>query len=82
MDPFVGEIRLFPFDFAPRGWEACEGQVLPLQQNMALFSLIGARFGGDGERTFALPNLKGKEPSPNMHYCIALIGKFPERQWP
>lgn len=58
-DPFVAEIRLFPFNFAPRGWAFCNGQLLPISQNTALFSLLGTTYGGDGRTTFALPNLQG-----------------------
>ncbi len=79
MEPFLGEIRLVPYNFAPRGWEFCEGQLIPIASNQVLFALLGATYGGDGKTTFALPNLKGKEPSPNMHYCIALSGQFPPR---
>jgi microcystin-dependent protein len=59
MDPFVAEIRIFPFNFAPRGWAFCNGQLLPISQNTALFSLLGTTYGGDGKSTFALPNLQG-----------------------
>lgn len=58
-DQFVGEIRSFPFNFAPRGWALCNGQLLPISQNTALFSLLGTAFGGDGKSTFGLPNLQG-----------------------
>jgi microcystin-dependent protein len=58
-DPFVAEIRVFPFFFAPKGWAFCDGQLLPLSQNTALFSLLGTTYGGDGKSTFALPNLQG-----------------------
>ena len=58
-DPFVAEIRIFPFNFAPRGWAFCDGQLLPLSQNTALFSLLGTIYGGDGKTTFALPDLQG-----------------------
>ncbi len=58
-DPFVAEIRIFPFNFAPRGWAFCDGQILPLSQNTALFSLLGTTYGGNGESNFALPNLQG-----------------------
>jgi microcystin-dependent protein len=57
--PFVAEIRLVPFNFAPTGWAFCNGQILPLSQNTALFSLLGTTYGGDGKSTFALPNLQG-----------------------
>src|SRR5436190_23783584 len=62
MDPFVAEIRIFPFNFAPKGWAWCDGQLLPLSQNTALFSLIGTTYGGDGKSNFALPDLQGRPP--------------------
>ncbi|MDT5060592.1 MAG: hypothetical protein QOH63_1051 [Acidobacteriota bacterium] len=61
-DPFVAEIRIFPFNFAPKGWAFCNGQLLPISQNTALFSLLGTFYGGDGKSTFALPNLQGSAP--------------------
>ncbi len=61
-DPFVAEIRIFPFNFAPKGWAWCNGQLLPLSQNTALFSLLGTTYGGDGKSTFALPDLQGAAP--------------------
>jgi microcystin-dependent protein len=61
-DPFVAEIRIFPFNFAPKGWAWCDGQLLPLSQNTALFSLLGTTYGGDGKSTFALPDLQGRAP--------------------
>ena len=61
-DPFVAEIRIFPFNFAPRGWAFCNGQLLPISQNTALFSLLGTTYGGNGQSTFALPDLRGKAP--------------------
>ena len=61
-DPFVAEIRIFPFNFAPRGWAFCNGQLLPISQNTALFSLLGTTYGGDGKSTFALPNMQGSTP--------------------
>lgn len=61
-DPFVGEIRMFAGNFAPRGWDFCNGQLLPIRQNTALFSLIGTIYGGDGRVTFALPDLRGRVP--------------------
>ena len=61
-DPFLAEIRMFPFPFAPRGWALCNGQILPLSQNTALFSLLGTNFGGDGRSSFGLPNLQGAVP--------------------
>ena len=59
-DPFVAEIRVLPFNFAPRGWASCDGQLMPISQNTALFSLVGTYYGGDGKSTFALPNLGGR----------------------
>lgn len=62
MDPFVAEIRVFPFNFAPKGWAFCDGQLLPISQNTALFSLLGTTYGGDGKSNFALPDLQGRAP--------------------
>lgn len=64
-DPFVGEIRTFGFNFPPTGWAQCNGQLLPISQNTALFSLLGTYYGGDGKSTFALPNLQGASPMDN-----------------
>ena len=61
-DPFVAEIRIFPFNFAPKGWAWCNGQLLPLSQNTALFSLLGTTYGGNGKSNFALPDLEGRAP--------------------
>jgi microcystin-dependent protein len=61
-DPFVAEIRIFPFNFAPKGWAWCDGQLLPLSQNTALFSLLSTTYGGDGKSHFALPDLQGRLP--------------------
>jgi microcystin-dependent protein len=61
-EPFVAEIRIFAGNFAPRGWAFCDGQLLPVSQNTALFSLIGTTYGGDGRSTTALPNLEGRVP--------------------
>ena len=61
-DPFVAEIRIYPFNFAPKGWAFCDGQILPLSQNTALFSLLGTTYGGDGKSNFALPDLQGSAP--------------------
>ena len=62
MDPFVAEIRIFPFNFPPKGWAWCNGQLLPISQNTALFSLVGTFYGGDGKSNFALPDLQGRAP--------------------
>lgn len=61
-EPFISEIRLFSFSFAPRGWALCNGQLLPINQNQALFSLLGTTYGGNGFANFALPNLQGRTP--------------------
>lgn len=92
-EPYVGQICLFPFNFAPRGWALCEGQLLPISQNTALFSLLGTTYGGNGRSNFALPDMrsnrmsdyfggarahKGYEALP-LRYFIALQGIFPAR---
>lgn len=61
-DQFVAEIRIFGFNFAPTGWAMCNGQILPISQNTALFSLLGTTYGGNGQSTFALPNMQGSAP--------------------
>jgi microcystin-dependent protein len=61
-NPFLAEIRIFPFNFAPKGWAFCDGQLLTLSQNTALFSLLGTTYGGDGMSNFALPNMQGNAP--------------------
>ena len=62
MEPFIGEIRVVSFLFAPKGWAFCNGQLLPINQNQALFSLLGTTFGGDGRVNFALPDLRSRTP--------------------
>lgn len=62
MDPYIGELRLFGFNFAPVGWAQCNGQLLSISQNTALFSILGTQYGGDGRSNFALPNLQGMVP--------------------
>ena len=61
-EPFLGEIRLTSFNFAPKGWAMCNGQFLPINQNQALFSLFGTTYGGNGQTTFALPDMRGRAP--------------------
>lgn len=61
-EPFLSEIRIMSFSFAPRGWALCDGQLLPINQNQALFALLGTTFGGDGHVTFARPDLRGRVP--------------------
>ena len=85
-DPFMAQIVMFGGNFAPRGWAFCDGQLLPIAQNSALFSLLGTTYGGDGETTFALPDLREAEKAlrPNdaktgPRYIIALKGIFPSR---
>lgn len=67
-DPFLGEIKLLPFAYAPQGWALCNGAILPISSNTALYSLLGTRFGGDGKTTFALPNFNGRVAvqAPNL----------------
>lgn len=62
MEPFIGQVILFAGNFAPRGWAFCQGQLLPINQNQALFSILGTIYGGDGRTTFALPDLRGRAP--------------------
>ena len=66
MENFLGELRLVPYTFAPRGWAVCEGQLLPINQNQALFALLGTNFGGNGKTTFALPDLRGRVGPHNL----------------
>src|SRR4051812_16310067 len=61
-EPFYGEIRIISFNYAPQGWAFCNGQLLPINQNQALFSLLGTQYGGNGQTTFALPDLRGRVP--------------------
>jgi microcystin-dependent protein len=68
-DPFVAEVRIFGFNFAPKGWAFCNGQLLPISQNTALFSLLGTMYGGDGKSTFALPDIQGS--------CVIQPGQGP-----
>lgn len=79
MDTFIGDIQLFPYNFAPRYWTKCTGQIIQITENEALYSLIGIKYGGDGRTTFGLPNLQGAEPMPGMDYYIALQGIYPPR---
>ena len=61
-EPFIGQIQMYGFNFAPRGWALCDGQLLPISTNTSLFSLLGTTYGGDGRTTFALPDLRGRVP--------------------
>lgn len=67
-DNFIGEIRVFSFDWAPYGWALCNGATLQIQQNSALYSLLGTQFGGDGKTTFSLPDLRGRTPVYGVNY--------------
>ena len=64
-EPFIAEIRIMGFNFPPRGWATCDGQILPINQNQSLFALLGTAYGGDGRSTFALPDLRGRSPRHN-----------------
>jgi microcystin-dependent protein len=78
MGPFVGQIEIFAFEFAPSGWMVCNGQLLSIQEFQALFQLIGTTYGGDGQTTFALPKLAPIAPQ-GPSYFIAIEGVFPQR---
>lgn len=78
-DPFVAEIRIFPFTFAPKGWAFCDGQLLPISQNTALFSLLGTTYGGDGKSTFALPDMQGNaamQPGQGQGLSLRDLGEM------
>ena len=78
MEPFLGQIQALAFNFAPQGWAPCEGQLLPVTQNTALFTLLGTAYGGDGKTTFGLPKLAPAGPNgPNYFICLA--GIFPKQ---
>lgn len=76
---FIGEIMLFAFNWAPEYTLPCDGRILNIRENQALFSLLGAVYGGDGVSTFALPDLRGAQPHPSMQYCIVTYGPYPSR---
>jgi microcystin-dependent protein len=80
-DPFLGEVETFGFNFCPKGWAALNGQLLPINQNQALFALLGTTYGGDGQTTFALPTAKPIFTATGavLLQCIALQGIFPSR---
>ena len=79
--PYIGEVRAFSFSYEPQGWAACDGRLLPISQNQALFSLVGTTYGGDGMSTFALPKIQGLEASDgaSLNYFIAIEGLYPPR---
>lgn len=76
MDAMLGSIQLVAFNLVPRGWAVCNGFVMNIMQNPALYSLLGTQYGGDGKTTFALPNLPG--PAPGLRFIIATQGNFPQ----
>src|SRR5690349_18214185 len=78
-DQFVAEVRIFPFNFAPTGWAFCDGQLLPLSQNTALFSLLGTTYGGDGKSTFAIPDMQGNammQPGQGQGLSLRDLGEM------
>lgn len=74
----VAEIQVFPYNFAPLGYQPCDGRSLQIADYQTLYSLLGTKFGGDGMTTFNLPDLRGMEPNPLVKYCIAAEGNFPD----
>jgi len=78
MEPMLGQIQAFAFNFAPMGWALCQGQLITIPQNTALYTLIGSTYGGDGKTTFALPNL-GPMAAGGPFYCIAMVGVMPKQ---
>ena len=79
MECYIGDVFLFAFNFAPQGFALCDGATLNISQYQALFSLIGVTYGGNGSTTFAVPNMLGAEPAPNLRYYIAVQGYYPPR---
>ena len=83
MDPFLGEIRLFGFNWAPNNWQLCQGQLMNISEYTALFSVLGTNYGGDGIKTFALPDMRGlamKAANGEVSsWCIAIQGVYPSR---
>ena len=75
-EPFLAEIKIFSFNYAPSGWALCNGQLLPINQNQALFALLGTTYGGNGQTTFALPDLRAIAPD-HMTYSICIEGSTP-----
>jgi microcystin-dependent protein len=79
VEPFVGQIIQVGFNFVPTGFAACDGSLLPINQNQALFALLGTTYGGDGMATFAVPDLKAADEATGLHSLIAIAGIFPSR---
>lgn len=79
MDEYMGTVTLFAGNFAPRNWAFCDGTLIPINQNQALFSILGTQYGGDGIKNFALPDLRKTAPLPNLNYIICVQGIYPTR---
>lgn len=79
MDDFIGNIQLFPYNFAPVGYLLCNGSLLSISEYSVLYSLIGTTYGGNGSTNFAIPNMLGEEPIPGMNYYICYDGQYPMR---
>lgn len=79
MDYYLGEIELFAISYVPEGWMLCDGRSLNINQNMALYSLLSNTYGGNSNDSFCIPDLRGKEPIPNLKYCICVSGIYPVR---
>ena len=80
MEWFTGQIQLFAFNYAPKGWMPCDGRILQIREYSNVFALLGTTYGGDGQTNFALPNLVGKEPIAGSAYCICVYGIYPPRR--
>jgi len=79
MEPLLGQIQIFPFNWAPRGWALCDGALLPIAANQALFSLLGCSFGGNCETNFALPNYGSISPTGSHYFICINSNNFPQR---
>ncbi len=77
MNPYLGTVKLFATKYVPRGWMRCDGQLLQIEQNPSLYALLATTYGGDGRLTFALPDLQGKTPGPNLFYAMYAIPQYP-----
>ncbi|HTV93746.1 MAG TPA: tail fiber protein [Verrucomicrobiae bacterium] len=80
MQAYIGEILLFGGNFAPKGCFICDGRLVPIAQYPSLYSIMGTRYGGDGTKNFALPDLRDRTPHPEATYVIAYSGEFPQRE--
>jgi microcystin-dependent protein len=81
VDPYIGQINLFPWKWAPRGWAKCDGSLLSVTDHQALFSLLGTTYGGDGRTNFGLPDMRGKKTvnGQRVNYYVSLQGIYPSR---